>query len=191
MPSNRPSSTICLRISSSISEESTSELLSKDRRLDWCSICLARDLDSAVSAALVLGPSCRRCASCSRLLRCLDSSLVGTGVDSLTLCLIPRWYDPGPRTLDSARLCSRISSIILLSSSSSLVSLRRRTCGTTSSPGLYLRSMSFFSCADLPFPGFACEYMSSKVVTVAFGLVSRTEARHDGHVSGFSVESVA
>lgn len=27
--------------------------------------------------------------------------------------------------------------------------------------------------------------MSSKVVTVAFGLVSRTEARHDGQVYGF------
>lgn len=30
--------------------------------------------------------------------------------------------------------------------------------------------------------------MSSKVVTVALGLVSRTEARHDGQVYGFGLE---
>lgn len=33
--------------------------------------------------------------------------------------------------------------------------------------------------------------MSSSVVTVAFGLVSRTEARHDGHVYGFGFEAEA
>lgn len=31
--------------------------------------------------------------------------------------------------------------------------------------------------------------MSSNVVTVALGLVSRTEARHDGHVYGFGFEA--
>jgi hypothetical protein len=40
MPSNRPSSRIWRRISSSISRESTSEELIKERRDDWCSICL-------------------------------------------------------------------------------------------------------------------------------------------------------
>jgi hypothetical protein len=50
------------------------------------------------------------------------------------------------------------------------------------SPGLYRCAISSFSSADLSRSGWAIKTMSSNVVTVAFGRVSRTSARHDGQV---------
>jgi hypothetical protein len=63
--------------------------------------------------------------------------------------------------------------------------------GITFSPGVYFFLVSFFSCSVRALLGFACRYISSNVVTVAFGLVSLTEARHDGQVNGFGFEGVA
>ena len=61
------------------------------------------------------------------------------------------------------------------------------TLGKTFSPALYAFRVSSFSCSVLDLPGFAWRYNSSRVVTFAFGLASRTDARHEGHVKGLSV----
>ena len=55
------------------------------------------------------------------------------------------------------------------------------------SPGLYFSRISSFSSSLLALAGLACTNMSSKVVTLASGLVSLTEARHDGQVYGFDL----
>ncbi len=77
---------------------------------------------------------------------------------------------------------SLISSNTLLSAASALSSRFSSIFGITFSPGVYFCRSSCLSCSVLPLPGLAWRYMSSRVVTVAFGLVSRTEARHDGQV---------
>jgi len=87
---------------------------------------------------------------------------------------------------DALRLMARTSSIRRLSCSSSRrcsgVRSARRKTGSTGSPRLYLLSISSFSAAGLRLSGWAVSSMSSSVATVALCLVSRTGARHDGHV---------
>lgn len=52
------------------------------------------------------------------------------------------------------------------------------------SPGLYCSLSAAFSESLRSLPGSSFNNISSSVVTVAFGLVSRTHARHDGQVYG-------
>src|SRR5215471_13247636 len=84
----------------------------------------------------------------------------------------------------SLRLSSLTSSNTLSSASKSLP-LTAASClsGNTVSPGLYFFPMSSFSFAVFVFPGFACKNISSRVLTVALCLASRTDPRHDGHVN--------
>jgi hypothetical protein len=49
---------------------------------------------------------------------------------------------------------------------------------------VYFFFKSSFSSVVLPLSGLAARNISSKVVTVALCFVSRTGARHDGHVYG-------
>jgi hypothetical protein len=107
------------------------------------------------------------------------------------LCLLedPWWRDlevDGSPFTASSRLISRTELIRFLSRSS------RRSCsavrsgmfnlGSTLSPGLYLASISSFSESGFAFSGCAASIMSKSEATVALCLVSRTGARHDGHV---------
>ena len=179
---------ICRSISSCISAELPSEPLSNDRRLDWCSICRACDLlstspialpESAPTAAL---PSRRRLRASSGLLRCLASSSRVSRSLGLPPCRTLLSYEPPLGTPTSLKLSSLTSSIIRLSASSSLSSLFISNFGITLSPGVYFSLISSFSSTVFPRLGFAWRYISSKVVTVAFGRVSRTEARQDGQV---------
>lgn len=179
MPSSKPSSIICLIISSSISCESSSEELSSDRKLDWCSICLAGcislDEDGSGGFLLVDLSSLIRLSLELRLPSLLLSVLLllpSLGGSRLVLALgIPT----------SLKLSCCTSSNTLLSSSAPGSSLRR-SLGNTLSPGLYFSRSTFFSVSDFPRPGFAFTNMSRRVVTVALGCVVRTEARQDGHV---------
>lgn len=85
----------------------------------------------------------------------------------------------------SRRLSSRTSSIRCLSSSpsSSALSPPEGSVGNTDSPYVYLVAISAFSSAALSRSGCALRTMSSRVVTVAFGRVSRTSVRQDGQVN--------
>lgn len=84
----------------------------------------------------------------------------------------------------SLKLSCCTSSSTLRSSSSSCPSLLRNF-GMTTSPYLNFSLSAFFSSSLFPLCGCACINMSKSVVTVAFGLVDRTEARHDGQVYGW------
>lgn len=81
---------------------------------------------------------------------------------------------------------SRTESISLLSWASrrswSAVFLEKLSSGTTLSPGLYFASISSFSLCGFIFSGCAASIISKSDTTVELCLVSRTEARHDGHV---------
>lgn len=92
---------------------------------------------------------------------------------------------PPPFTA-SRRLISLTESIRCLSRSSSLscsaVRLGKCSSGRTLSPGLYLASISACSACGFAFSGCATSTMSNSEATVELCLVSRTEARHDGHV---------
>ena len=85
----------------------------------------------------------------------------------------------------SRRLSSRTSSIMRLSSSpsSSALSPPEGSVGNTDSPCVYLVAISAFSSVALSRSGCALRTMSSRVVTVAFGRVSRTSVRQDGQVN--------
>jgi hypothetical protein len=64
---------------------------------------------------------------------------------------------------------------------------RASTLTSTFSPASYLTLISLLSFSVLPFSGFAARNISSRVVTVALCFVSRTGARHEGHVYGSPV----
>lgn len=189
--SSKPSSTICLRICSS-KGDSPSEALSNDRKLDWCSICLLElvstsrpprrnppDEGSDWGSGLLLWSSSprRRDWRPWALTRSLSRRSWEDRVPSVPDCLLV--LVPA-----SLKLISRTSSSNLLSSSSELESLDSSLlAGKTEPPGLYFFAISSFSSSDFCLLGFAWRNISRRVVTVAFGLVSRTVARHDGQVN--------
>lgn len=161
-----------------MSLESSSDALSRERRLDWCSIDLggmtAREGDVPWGFRLVdrLSSRLRRDSLLpSRLLSRLLRSLGGS-----RLALFPL----GMPT--SRRLSCCTSSNMRWSASSR--SSRRLSFGSTLSPGLNFSRSAFFSPSLFPLSGFAFKNISSSVVTVAFGCVVRTEARHEGQVYG-------
>lgn len=138
--------------------------------------------------------SCRLCRSlssafrCSRLLSLLDRGAVAV-LRSLPSSLRRRsLLAPAGSTPASWRLKFRTSFISRLSSCSTLRSLSvfslSSTFRITSSPGVYFVLDSSFSSSVFPLSGFAAKNISSNVVTVALCFVSRTGARHDGHVYG-------
>lgn len=129
----------------------------------------------------------RRLAIRSLLWRFLRSSSDLSRVSALLVCRLlngsPAWPLDALRLWlleTSATLCCLTLSISCRSSSS-----ESEVSGETStgSPGLYFFAISRLSCSDLACSGFAFSTISSNVVTVAFGLVARTAARHDGQVN--------
>ena len=178
--SNKPSSMIWRKISSSIVSVSD-DRLSSDRKLDWCSIRLLRSASSCVR-----GVRCVRTESSSRRRRdrpssaCLSALLLrsrglsGAAARRASRLACARF---------SRRLNSRACSNIRWSSSSSPLSSSCCGGGNTESPGLYRWAISSFSAGDRALSGCASRTISSSVVTVAFGRVPRTSARHDGQVN--------
>lgn len=163
-----------------------------DRKLDWCSMwrARARGEGSLDGFWLLLFPP--------RLELGCDASFRLRGVPrDESLLLLPRLRSLV--LLSSGAKLFPLFAVIPASfklnattesktrwSSSSPGALRKRNLGRTVSPGLNLALCSCMSSSVLCFAGFACRNMSSSVVTVAFGLVPRTESRHDGHVYGCS-----
>lgn len=176
-PSASNSSRTCLTRSSSTSSAPRSDALSSDRRLAWCSMVRGgmTTLDGELLRLVV------RLSSRLRLDSLLPSRLLSWRLLSLGGSrLLPLPLDM-PASL---KLSCCTSSRTLRSSSSSGPPLRR-SLGNTLSPGRYFSLSAFFSSSVLPLPGFAFRKMSSNVVTVAFGWVERTDARHEGHVYGW------
>lgn len=157
---------------------SRSDELSKERRLDWCSTALGGRADRGGDEAEWF----RLEGALLSRLRC-DSLLVARLVVRLLSRLLRslggrRLLVPG--MLASLRLSCWASSNMRWSTSSR--SSRRRSLGSTLSPGLYLLRSACFSSSVFPLSGLALMKMSSSVVTVALGWVVRTEARHEGQV---------
>ena len=179
-PSASSSSSTCLTRSSSTSSAPRSDALSSERRLAWCSMVLLGGTTDLLGELLRL---VTRLSLSSRLL--LDSLLPSRLRSCLLLSL------GGSRLLllllgmPTSLKLSRCTSSRILRSSSSSAPPTRRSLGKTLSPGLYFSLSAFFSSSFFPLPGFAFRNMSSSVVTVAFGWVERTEARHEGHVYGW------
>jgi hypothetical protein len=86
--------------------------------------------------------------------------------------------------MPASSMLSAMTSSISRWSSSLLGAPRRRSLGIIVSPGLYFSFSSCLSSSVLAFEGFSRRKLSSSVVTVAFGRVKRTEARHEGQVYG-------
>lgn len=175
-PSETSSSSTCLTRSSSTSSASRSDELSRERKLDWCSMALggmtALDGDGPRELWLADGLS-------SRFLR--DSLLASRLRSRRRRSLgVSRWLLALPGMPASLRLSCWASSSMRWSTSSR--SSRRLSLGSTLSPGLYLSRSARFSSSFLPRSGLDFRNMSSSVVTVALGCVVRTEARHDGQV---------
>lgn len=190
MPSDMRASSTWWTRSSSMSLESSSDALRRERKLDWCS--MDRDGTTALVGdvscvwRLVDRPSLRLVRDSRLPVRRLSLRLRSLGGSSpaLPLPLAP----PPPVMPASLRLSCWTSSSTRWSCSSR--SSRRLSLGSTLSPGRYLSRSVFFSASLLPRSGFALRKMSSSVVTVALGWVERTEARHDGHVYGCSEVAV-
>jgi hypothetical protein len=177
--SSKPSSRICRKISSSIVSASD-DRLNSDRRLDWCSIRRVRSESPGRNVR------CRTSSSRRRLDR--PSSC-------LSVCpLLSLVRDECPAVRRVSRLaCARLSRILSSrtscnkrlssSSSSSALSPPEGTAGNTDSPCVYRWAISAFSSVDLARLGCAPSTISRSVVTVAFGRVPRTSARHEGQVN--------
>ena len=142
MPSNSPSSRIWRRISSSISCESTSEELIRDRKDDWCSICRAALL--LVSSCLLLRSLLRLlllssedsvsgCRVFSASLRNLSTSLLRL-LSALSLSSVPL----------PSRLASLLDVVLVLASDSPLLLRVLLVVGSATPTSLRLKSLTSF-----------------------------------------------
>jgi hypothetical protein len=154
-PSETSSSSTWRTRSSSTSSESISDELSKERKLDWCSMARGGRI-TRVGDVPGDWRLCERLPS--RLLResLLWSRLLSRlrrsrgGPKALLLLPLPLPLPLGMPTSRRLKACTSAS----MRSSSSLRSSRRRSFGKTFSPGLYLILSAAFSSSLLPLSGF-------------------------------------
>lgn len=148
-PSETSSSSTWRTRSSSTSSESISDELSKERKLDWCSIArggrITRVGDLPGDWRLRERLSSRLLRE-SLLLSRLLSRLLRSRGGPKALLLLPLGM-PTSRRLKAWTSAS-------MRSSSSLRSSRRRSFGKTLSPGLYLVLSAAFSSSLFPLSGF-------------------------------------
>jgi len=190
MPSDIRASRTWWTSSSSMSLESSSDALRSERKLDWCSMDRDGTGDLVGEASCVWRLADRLSVGRvreSRLpFRLLSRRLRSRGGSRPAFPLplpLPRSAMPASRRLS----CWTSSSTRWSCSSRSSL---RLSLGSTLSPGRYLSRSARFSASLFPRLGFALRKMSSRVVTVALGWVERTEARHEGHVYGWSEVAV-